>query len=57
MVSLEDVPSTASFRGQQLQRLSEAIKALPAQYQAAAMPFMASLMDVRSSGNSSRRCG
>ncbi len=46
MVSLEDVPSTASFRGQQLNALSEAIKALPAQYQAAAMPFMASLMDV-----------
>ncbi len=46
MVSLEDVPSTASFRGQQLNALSETIKALPPQYQAAAMPFMASLMDV-----------
>ncbi|ABM32287.1 hypothetical protein QRO11_15390 [Paracidovorax citrulli] len=45
-VSLEDVPSTASFRGQQLQAMSETIKSLPAQYQAAAMPFMASLMDV-----------
>lgn len=46
MVSLEDVPSSNSFRAQQLNALSEAIKSLPAQYQAAAMPFMASLMDV-----------
>lgn len=46
MVSLEDVPSTTSFRGQQLNALSEAVKSLPPQYQAAAMPFMASLMDV-----------
>jgi hypothetical protein len=46
MVTLEDVPSTASFRGQQLQAMSETIKSLPAQYQAAAMPFLASLMDV-----------
>ena len=46
LVSLEDVPSTKSFRGQQLNALSEAVKALPAQYQAAAMPFLASLMDV-----------
>lgn len=45
-VSLEDVPSTSSFRGQQLQAMSETIKSLPAQFQAAAMPFMASLMDV-----------
>lgn len=45
-VSLEDVPSTTSFRGQQLNALSEAVKSLPPQYQAAAMPFMASLMDV-----------
>ena len=46
MVSLEDVPSSSSYRGQQLNALSEAIKSLPAQYQAAAMPFLASLMDV-----------
>lgn len=45
-VGLEDVPSSKTYRGQQLNALSEAIKALPAQYQAAAMPFMASLMDV-----------
>jgi hypothetical protein len=45
-VALEEVPSTSSFRAQQLAAMSEAIKALPAQYQAAAMPFLASLMDV-----------
>lgn len=45
-VGLEDVPSTSTFRGQQLNAMSEAIKSLPAQYQAAAMPFLASLMDV-----------
>ena len=45
-VALEDVPSTSSFRSQQLAAMSEAIKSLPAQYQAAAMPFLASLMDV-----------
>jgi hypothetical protein len=46
LVALEDVPSTSSYQAQQLSALSEAIKALPAQYQAAAMPFLASLMDV-----------
>lgn len=46
MVGLEDVPSTKSYRGQQLYSLTEAIKSLPSQYQAAAMPFLASLMDV-----------
>ena len=45
-VSLEDVPSTASYRGQQLNAMSEAVKSLPAQYQAAMLPFMVSLMDV-----------
>jgi hypothetical protein len=45
-VALEDVPSTASYRGQQLNAMSEAIKSLPAQYQAAMLPFMVSLMDV-----------
>lgn len=44
-VALEDVPSTASYRGQQLNAMSEAVKALPAQYQAAALPFLVSLMD------------
>lgn len=45
-VALEDVPSTNSYRAQQLAALSETIKALPGQYQAAAMPFLAALMDV-----------
>lgn len=46
MVALEDVPSTHSYRAQQLAAMSEAVKSLPAQYQAAALPFMASLMDI-----------
>jgi hypothetical protein len=45
-VALEDVPSTNSYRGQQLNAMSEAVKSLPQQYQAAVMPFMVSLMDV-----------
>lgn len=45
-VALEDVPSTASYRGQQLNAMSEAVKSLPQQYQAAMMPFLVSLMDV-----------
>lgn len=45
-VALEDVPSTASYRGQQLNAMSEAVKSLPQQYQAAMLPFMVSLMDV-----------
>lgn len=45
-VALEDVPSTTSYRGQQLSALSEAVKSLPAQYQAAVMPYLVSLMDV-----------
>lgn len=45
-VALEDVPSTASYRGQQLNAMSEAVKSLPPQYQAAVLPFMVGLMDV-----------
>lgn len=45
-VALEEVPSTASYRGQQLNAMSESVKALPPQYQAAMMPFLVSLMDV-----------
>ncbi len=45
-VALEDVPSTNSYKGQQLNAMSEAVKSLPAQYQAAVLPFMVSLMDV-----------
>jgi len=45
-VALEDVPSTSSYRGQQLSSMSEAIKSLPPEYQAAVTPFLVSLMDV-----------
>jgi len=45
-VALEDVPSTSSYRAQQLNAMSEAVKSLPQEYQAAVMPFLVSLMDV-----------
>lgn len=45
-VALEDVPSTRSFRTQQLQALSESVKSLPEQYRAAALPFMTQFMDM-----------
>lgn len=45
-VALEDVPSSSSYRAQQLAAMSEAVKSLPAEYQAAVLPFMVSLMDV-----------
>lgn len=45
-VSLEDVPSTNAYRGQQLNAMSEAVKSLPPQYQAAVLPFVMSLMDI-----------
>lgn len=46
MVGLEDVPSSPTYRGQQLARLSEVVKSMPPQFQAVVMPMMASLMDV-----------
>lgn len=45
-VSLEDVPTTSSFRAQQLTTLGEAVKSMPANLQAAVMPFMVGLMDL-----------
>lgn len=45
-VSLDDVPSTNSYRAQQLNAMSEAIKSMPQDYQAAVLPFLVSLMDV-----------
>lgn len=45
-VSLDEVPSTTTYRGQQLNAMAEAVKSLPDQYKAAIMPFMVSLMDV-----------
>ena len=45
-VALEDVPTSSSFRAQQLAAMSEAVKALPPAAQQAAMPFMVDLMDL-----------
>lgn len=45
MVGLEDVPSSPTYRGQQLNSLSEVTKSLPPQYQAVVTPFLMSLMD------------
>lgn len=45
-VALEDVPSSSSFRAQQLNSLSEAIKSLPPQSQIVMMPFLIDLMDL-----------
>ncbi|WP_242612463.1 hypothetical protein [Corticibacter populi] len=46
MVALEDVPSSSGFRAQQLNALSEAVKALPPTVQQVMMPFMVDLMDL-----------
>lgn len=45
-VAFEEVPSTPSFRAQQLSAMSEAFKSMPQMYQQATMPFLFSLMDV-----------
>ncbi len=46
MVALEDVPTSSSFRAQQLNALSEAVKSLPPEMQQVVMPFMIDLMDL-----------
>lgn len=46
LVGLEDVPSSATYRGQQLNALSELGKSLPDQYKAAITPYIVSLTDV-----------
>jgi len=45
-VDLQEVPSTSSFRAQQLAAMSEAFKSMPPQYQSIALPHLLSLMDV-----------
>lgn len=45
-VALDDVPSTNSYRAQQLNALSESIKSMPSEYQVAVLPFLVQLMDV-----------
>lgn len=46
MVALDDVPSTNSYRAQQLNAFSEAVKSMSQEYQEVAMPYMVSLMDL-----------
>ncbi|VUZ24103.1 Uncharacterised protein [uncultured Comamonas sp.] len=45
-VALEDVPTSSSFRAQQLNALSESIKASPPEVQQVIMPFLIDLMDL-----------
>lgn len=45
-VTLTDVPTSSSFRTQQLSTLGEAVKSMPPAMQAAVMPFMVGLMDM-----------
>jgi hypothetical protein len=45
-IDLQDVPSTPSFRSQQLAAMSEAFKSMPQQYQVIALPHLLNLMDV-----------
>ncbi|RYF58219.1 MAG: hypothetical protein EOO27_13195, partial [Comamonadaceae bacterium] len=45
-VAMEDVPSSSSFRTQQLNSLSESVKAAPPEIQQVVMPFMIDLMDL-----------
>jgi hypothetical protein len=45
-VVLEDVPSSPSYRTQQLQSFAEVFKSTPTEFQKALFPFMLSLMDV-----------
>ncbi|GKS91213.1 hypothetical protein [Acidovorax sp. SUPP2539] len=45
-VALDDVPSSGSFRVQQLSALSEAFKAMPQNMQIVALPHMLALMDL-----------
>lgn len=45
-VAMEDVPTSSSFRAQQLNALSEAVKSATAEIQQVTMPFMVDLMDL-----------
>lgn len=45
-VVLNDVPTTPTFRAQQLSALSEAFKSMPAEYQKIALPHLLTLMDI-----------
>lgn len=45
-VAMEDVPTSSSFRAQQLNSLSESVKAATPEIQQVVMPFMIDLMDL-----------
>lgn len=45
-VILDDVPSTSTFKEQQLNALSEVIKSLPANIQVAVLPYLMALTDI-----------
>lgn len=45
-VALAEVPSTPSFRAQQLAAMSEAFKSMPEKYQTITLPYLVNLMDI-----------
>lgn len=45
-VAINDVPSTSSYRAQQLSAMSEAFKSMPAEFQRVTMPYLVALMDL-----------
>lgn len=45
-VVMSEVPTTPSFRTQQLSSMSEAFKSMPQQYQVVALPYLLQLMDI-----------
>ncbi len=45
-VVLDDVPSTSTFREQQLNALSEIVKSLPQEVQVAVLPYVMALTDI-----------
>lgn len=45
-VSINDVPSTSSYRAQQLTAMSEAFKSMPPKFQQVSMPYLVALMDL-----------
>ena len=50
-VGIDDVPSAATFKQQQLNAMTEAFKVMPAQYQSVMIPFLLSLMDLPKSAD------
>ncbi|AVS68947.1 hypothetical protein C8245_22965 [Paracidovorax avenae] len=46
MVGLDDVPSTSTYQGQQLNALSEATKAMPPQFQSVMAQYLVALTDI-----------